>query len=124
VCGEFAPRDCRCGPKQTSHGLLSVVLGPGTPTTRPTVSISSPVDGSTIPDGTTLHVPASAERGVTKLQVLLNGYQWFEAEGLPFGPLGQPANDYTFTLPADVPDGVIDIVAIASDDLELTGMAT
>jgi hypothetical protein len=68
-------------------------------------------------------VPASAERGITTIQYVLNGHQWAQIPGAPFGPTGQPASDYAFELPAELPDGVIDIEVFAHDDLETNGMA-
>jgi len=45
---------------------------------------------------------------------------WKKLPGVPIGPTGQPASDYVFTLPADVPDGVIDVEAVAIDDLGIS----
>ena len=49
----------------------------------------------------------------------LNGYKWAETKGAFFGANGQPEASYSLILPPDVPDGVIDIVVRAQDDLEV-----
>jgi uncharacterized protein (TIGR03382 family) len=49
--------------------------------------------------------------------LLLNGYPWVTVPGVAFEALGQPSANYTLTLPADVPDGIIDVQAAAYDDL-------
>jgi hypothetical protein len=121
-CGEYEPRGCRCGASQNSHVLLTGLLGLGTPTTTTTVSIASPTDGP-IGDGITIVAPAFGDRGLTEVVFRLNGYPWSRQPGAPFGPDGQPATDYRFALPLDVPDGVIDIEVEARDDLGVTSVA-
>ncbi|HEU0034380.1 MAG TPA: MYXO-CTERM sorting domain-containing protein [Kofleriaceae bacterium] len=119
-CGEFNARECACSHLQTSHKWMQTVLGVGTPITAPTVSITSPT-ATTISNGETVHALASAQRGVVTVQLLLNGYPWVELPGVAFGLNGQPASDYALKLPDNVPDGVIDIEVVATDDL---GIAT
>jgi MYXO-CTERM domain-containing protein len=120
-CGEYGPRDCRCSAFQTSHKLLQAYLGAGTPITTATVSITTPAEGGTIANGAAIHATASAQRGVERVEFRLNGYPWSTLPGAAFGPTGQPATDYSYVLPADVPDGVIDIEIVAIDDLGITG---
>ena len=123
-CGEDAVRPCICSAIQQSHPFLELRWGPGTPTTFPEVSIASPTPDSIIANGAVVHVPAGGGRGVFKVELYLNGYRWYELAGVPFGNNGQPVSTYQFALGADVPDGVIDIEAIAYDDIEVARSAT
>jgi MYXO-CTERM domain-containing protein len=123
VCGELAVRDCRCGPTQNSHTFLLNLIGAGTPTTSTTVSITSPEDGASIGDGATIVAPAFGQRGITEVVFRLNTYVWEKLPGRAFGPDGQPLSNYNFTLPPDVPDGVIDIEVEARDDLNVVSTA-
>lgn len=125
-CGENATRACRCGNTQNSHRSLLGVFGAGTPvTTPPVVSITAPAGGS-IEAGTVVHASAGAQRGVAKVELFLNGSRWNVVPGAAFGLTGQGdpvnhRNDYALSIPSDVPDGKIQIVVVASDDL---GIAT
>jgi hypothetical protein len=122
-CGENGVRECACSHQQHSHQWLQTVMGAGTPITTTQVAVTAPAEGATIGDGETVHALASAQRGVEKVSLLLNGYRWLELSGVAVGPTGQPEADYALKLPADVPDGVIDIEVIASDDLDVTATA-
>ena len=122
-CGEFGPARPGCGPSNTcasaqnSHLKLLSLFGPGTPITTPPMVTITPPSGGTIASGATLIVNASAQRGIAKIELYINGYKWGEVKGHAFGPNGQTDNAYTITLPASVPDGVMDIVAKAYDDI-------
>ncbi|MDB4958705.1 MAG: hypothetical protein JWO36_6274 [Myxococcales bacterium] len=118
-CGEFAPRACNCGGTQNSHLKLLDALGPGTPITRPPhVEVVSPASGAAIANGSSVVVTAGAQRGVEKVELWLNNYLWLTRDGAAFGPSGQPdPSSYALVLPATVPNGVIDIVVKAYDDL-------
>jgi MYXO-CTERM domain-containing protein len=122
-CGEFGPARPGCGPgntcasAQNSHLKLLGLFGPGTPLTTPPVVAVTPPAGGTIANGATLVINASAQRGIAKIDLYINGYQWATAKGHAFGPNGQTDSAYTITLPGDVPDGVMDIVAKAYDDI-------
>ena len=122
-CGELAVRGCRCGGTQNSHRLLLAAFGAGTPTTaQPTVSITTPIAGSSVEPRFAVHASAGAQRGVAKVELFLNGSRWNTVPGAAFGPAGQGdpvthSSDYVLQVPADVPDGIIDITVIASDDL-------
>ena len=121
TCGEFQPRACRCGATQNSHLKLLSVLGPATPITAPpVVSITSPAADAQIAAGTTVIAIASAQRGVKVVELFLNGHKWTEAAGAPWGSSGQGEAGYPLALPATVPDGVIDIVVKAKDDIGIT----
>jgi MYXO-CTERM domain-containing protein len=120
-CGEDAPRACTC-PDQTqnSHAKLLATFGPGTPiTTPPMVAITAPVANQTIAASAAIHAMGSAQRGITKVEFYLNGHKWGEDKGATFGAEGQFPSDYAFTIPANVPNSVIDIQAKAYDDLNI-----
>jgi hypothetical protein len=120
ICGEFQAKPCSCA-SPNSHLKLLSVLGPGTPlTAAPALAVTSPAAGAQIPPRTTVIANASAQRGVKVVELWLNGYKWAEAKGAAFGPSGQPPSDYPLIIPADVPDGIIDIVVKAKDDIEAT----
>ena len=121
-CGEDAVRACTCKGTQNSHALLLDRFGAGVVTTTPpVVSILVPLPDTTFVDGQAVQATASAQRGVDKLQLLLNGYPWLTSPGAPFGTAGQPETTYPFVPPKLVPQGVIDIEVRALDDL---GIAT
>ena len=123
VCGEEQIRDCRCGPVQQSHSFLIGKLGTGTPLTTTELAITSPI-GDTISNGATIAAFGSSQRGIVEVEFRLNGYPWGTVPGAPFGNNGQPAATYSFTLPPDVPDGVIDIEVEAKDDIGVSAIAT
>jgi MYXO-CTERM domain-containing protein len=117
-CGDFAAKTCVCTPTVNSHLKLTTVFGPGTSLIAPpTVSIVSPT-GGTVATGFVVHPMAASRRGIGHVDLYLNGHMWATAPGAPFGNAGQPESVYTLTAPATVPDGVIDVVAKAYDDLE------
>lgn len=122
-CGENMPRSCACG-LQNSHQRLLSIFGPGTPITAPpTLTVNAPEDGATVGNGATVVATAAAQRGVERLELWLNGYRWLTVKGATFGPSGQPETSYPLTFPADVPDGVIDIVVKAYDDIDAETVA-
>jgi len=117
VCGEAAARPCNCGPVQQSHSFLINILKAGTPITTTDVEITAPADGATITNGSSIVASGFSQRGVVEVAFRLNGYPWGTLPGVPFGNNGQSRASYSFTLPADVPDGVIDIEVEARDDI-------
>jgi MYXO-CTERM domain-containing protein len=84
------------------------------------VTLNQPQDGATISGTTPIIATASAERGIAHMELWLNGYKWATVQGAPFGRDGQPETGYSLPMPADVPDGVIDIVVKAKDDIDVT----
>jgi hypothetical protein len=119
-CGEDQPRMCSCGGTQNSHLKLLEVFGPGTSIIPPpTVSVLTPTAGSTVANAFTAHALAFSKRGVGRVELWLNGFKWAETKGAPFGGNGQPESAYTLATPGNVPNGVIDVVAKAYDDLEI-----
>jgi MYXO-CTERM domain-containing protein len=118
-CGERGVRPCACGGLQNSHARLLSIFGPGTPLTGPpTLSVSAPADGDTVPNLVPVIATAFAQRGVFRLELWLNGYKWHTIQGAVFGSTGQPETTYALAFPASVPDGVIDIVVKAYDDID------
>lgn len=116
-CGEDAPRACKCSGTQNSHKKLLSVFGPGTPiTTPPELTLTNPPPGTTELPANVI-VTASAQRGIAKVELFLNGFPMVELAGRPFGPLGQPEDSYGLLVPADAPDSVYDLFVRASDDL-------
>jgi MYXO-CTERM domain-containing protein len=61
---------------------------------------------------------AGSRRGVTKVDLLVNGFPWATAKGADFGFTGQlnPSN-YNLVYPSTLPDGISDFVVRAYDDL-------
>jgi hypothetical protein len=125
-CGEGQVRPCQCGGSQNSHTKIKGVFGEGTSLIpAPTVVLNSPLNGGVATAGQIVGAQAGSARGVAKLELWLNNYKWAEVPGAAFGSQGQliPSN-YTLRFPNEggnsVPDGVIDIVVKAADDLGLT----
>jgi MYXO-CTERM domain-containing protein len=117
-CGEDAVRTCRCGGSQNSHVKIRSVFGDGTSLIPPpTCMIVSPT-GGTISTGGVVAANAGSRRGVGKVELWLNNFKWAEKPGAAFGANGQlNPSTYSIVLPAGVPDGTIDIVVKAYDDL-------
>jgi MYXO-CTERM domain-containing protein len=65
---------------------------------------------------------AGSKRGLATVQLWLNGYPWDTQPGGVFGSDGQPdPSNYTLNAPANVPNGIIDVVVKAYDDLGIEG---
>lgn len=123
-CGEFAERDCKCSrTTQNSDSILLGIFDVGTPiTTPPVVSIIIPVaSGMTVPNGFAVQAKGGAQRGIERMELVLNGHTWSSVPGTGFGGAGQPTITYALQFPAKVPDGVIDIQVRGVDDI---GVAT
>lgn len=117
TCGEYSVRACKCGPTQNSHQKLLSVFGPGKSIVEPpAITMLSPVAGGGL--GRTVTAQAGGKRGVARVEAWFNGFAWATTPGAPFGVGGQanPA-PYAMTVPAQLPDGVIDVQAVAFDDL-------
>jgi len=119
-CGETNVRPCRCGGSQNSHLKILSVFGAGMPITgTPTVALVTPAATDSLL-GRSVVAHASAKRGVARVEVLFNGYKWAEAPGAPFGRDGQGAADYPVIVPAALPDSIVDVKAVAYDDLGIS----
>jgi hypothetical protein len=117
-CGEDSARPCKCGPNQNSHLKLAREFGAATPITgNPTITITNPA-ASGAPLDRAVGLRAGSKRGVTRVELLFNGYKWAEVPGATFGRQGQPnPGDYNVLIPAALPNSIVDIVAVAYDDL-------
>jgi hypothetical protein len=123
-CGENSTRTCKCGGYQNSHQTLINIFGPGTPLTAPpALAVSAPTPGAMIANQTPVIATASAQRGVARLELWLNGYLWLTVKGAPFGANGQPETTYPLVIPSGVPDSIIDIVVKAYDDINAETIA-
>jgi MYXO-CTERM domain-containing protein len=118
ICGENTMRACQCGTAQNSHAKLLSVFGPGTPITRaPTITMTSPSAGSTSLASAVI-ATAGAQRGIARVELQVNGNTWAQAPGAAFELGGQPdPSTYTIAVPVALPDGIIDVKAVAFDDL-------
>ncbi|TMQ23684.1 MAG: hypothetical protein E6J90_10050 [Deltaproteobacteria bacterium] len=115
-CGENTTRPCKCGATQNSHLKILGVFGAGNPiTARPSVSITGPLIGTV---GTVISAQAGAQRGVAHVELYFNAYKWSDEPGTAFGTRGQLNPDsYALHVPPDLPDSIVDVQAIAYDDL-------
>ena len=118
-CGRFMEEPCKCGGTQNSAAILTSVFGAGTPITAPPhVAITYPTASASITSGITVHATAGAQRGVAEVELYVNGSRWANSFMVAaFGAEGQPDADYAITLPTRLPDGILDIVIRADDDL-------
>ena len=118
------PADCACGgTMQNSHQMLNAVFGEGTLPPPPTVTIQSPLEDAEVTDDFAVYSHAVDKRGVEKVELLLNGWVWGSLDGHE-GVALDDTEAYIFAVPANVPDGVIDIQVRASNDLGVTGSST
>lgn len=119
-CGDFAAKPCSCAPVVNSHLKLTSVFGPGTSlVAAPTVTLDSPASGASVAKGFVTAPTAFSRRGVKHLDLYLNGHRWASAPGAKFSLSGQLMTTYALIAPANVPDGVIDVMVKAYDDLEI-----
>lgn len=124
TCGEWAERPCECGGFQNSHRKLLAIFGPGTPITRPpSLDVTLPVNGATVMNNAVVAAKASAQRGIARLDLYLNGYKWATTKGAAFGANGQPEATYSLLFPSGVPDSIIDIVVKAYDDIDVEAVS-
>jgi hypothetical protein len=117
-CGETQKRSCQCGASQNSHRKLLSVFGAGTPATAsPTVSLTTPAAADRVL-GSVVVADAGAQRGVARVEARFNGFAWAHVPGVAFLRSGQPdPATYSIPIPAALPDGIIDVAAVAYDDL-------
>jgi hypothetical protein len=118
-CGEFGPpRVCKCGGLQNSHAKLLSLFGEGQSIVpAPTSTILAPPAGP-VAAGFAVSATAGSARGVDHVELWLNGHNWLTGKGAAFGAQGQPnPSPYSLVAPHNVPDGIIDVVVKAYDDL-------
>ena len=119
TCGDFAENapPAMCGPTQNSHLKLLGVFGMGTPTTgKPSSTVTLPLPMTKL--GQVVAASAGSKRGVSKVELYINGFKWGETSGAAWEANGQPnPSAYVLTVPNAVPDSIVDVVARAYDDL-------
>lgn len=115
-CGEFdGTRECKCGHTQDSYKKLIEDLGPGTFPPAPGVTIQAPADGAVVPDNATIFVQTVEPRVVIRVELWINGWRWADATGTHDQTL------FTVPVPANVPDGVLDLEARVFNDVGAMG---
>ncbi len=118
-CGEFTEKAaCKCSLTQNSHQKLEAVFGTGVSITpAPTVVITLPSAGGTTL-GAVVAATAGSQRGISRVELLINGFGWADTRGADFGPQGQAnPSPYTLLVPAALPDSIVDIVVRAHEDI-------
>ena len=118
-CGGDREMTCACGASAVnSHATLSAVFGdnPAPLVPAPAATVTTPAAGGQLTSS--IVASAGSERGVDRVELVINGYKWDEQPGPGLGANGQPnPHTYVFQVPAGLPDSVVDLVARACDDL-------
>ena len=105
-CGEDIERPCWCGgTTQNSYRKVMETFGPGSPT-PPLVAIASPANGSEVEPGFEVHVEASDNVAIDRVELFIGE--------ILVGVILKPP--YRFTAPADLATGPADVRAVAYDD--------
>ncbi len=123
-CGEDFVRSCSCGgARVNTHVQLLGVFGKGADATPPTASISYPAADASITENTIVTVAATDDRGIQRIDLLMNGWKWGEwvAPESITPPFSWPTV-FTVDPTNGFPDGVIDLEVRVYNDLD--GMAT
>ncbi len=95
------------------------MFGPASPiTAAPVVSIDDPAP-SAMTTGA-VFASGSAQRGIAKVELFLNGSRWNVVAGAPFTANGQPQTQYTLTIPSNVPNSILDVMVRATDDIGIS----
>ncbi len=114
LCGRDAVEPCQCGgTTQNSHARLTAALGVGTVPPPPVVNISMPANGATVAAGFSVFATAIDRRGVGRIELLVNGWEWVEIPGV-----NDKTSPYVLSLPTGIPDGVMDLDVRACNDLD------
>ncbi len=118
-CGATQVGNCMCAQRQNSHGKLELAFGskPSDAVALPTASVILPMAGQTL--NAIVAAFAGSERGVEKVELILNGTVYAEVGAAPYtGQIGQSnPSQYQFDVPAGLPDSKYDIVIRAHDDV-------
>ena len=119
-CGRLMQEPCNCGTQQNSHAKILATFGPSTVDPPlvpvPTSTVTTPLMGGQL--GAIVAVSAGSKRGISKVELMLNGFKWAEVKGAAFGQNGQPnPSTYSITVPTNVPNSIIDVVAHSCDDI-------
>jgi hypothetical protein len=119
-CGETGSRACKCGGTQNSHLKLLSVFGPSAAppiVAPPTATLGSPAQTDALL-GPSVVVTAGGTRGIARVELDFNGFAWVDAPGALFGLRGQAnPSTYTIAVPSSLPSSIVDVRAIAYDDL-------
>jgi MYXO-CTERM domain-containing protein len=114
-CGEIEERACICGGLvQNSHTKLLQVFGEGTPAPPPQVAILLPAEGTAVSTGFVVLAEAQDQRLVDRVELHINGWLY---ETRPGGGYWDRFDDYQFSAPASLPDGIMDVDIKAYNDL-------
>ncbi len=114
-CGRGRVEECICGgATQNSHARLTAALGVGTLPPPPTLTVSAPINNSTVQPGFSVIATAIDRRGVARVEVSINGWRWSVVEGV-FGK----TTPYLVAIPAGVPDGIMELDVRACNDLDV-----
>lgn len=82
-CGEDEPRLCRCtGATQNSVEELLLALGTSDPV-PPTVAITEPADGATLPPGFRVKADAEDDKRITRADLLIDGGELLLTKSMP-----------------------------------------
>lgn len=123
-CGEYEAMDqCQCGGSaQNSHRWLRTVLGATqTPVPGPEVEILDPATDTAVTGAFTIRATATHMRGIGHVDLYVNGTQYGTLDG--FASTEQ-SRIYEMTVPADLPDGIMDVDIRAYNDIESETIAT
>jgi hypothetical protein len=114
-CGELDERACICGGSvQNSHTKLLQVFGQGTPAPPPQVAILLPAEGAAVDAGFVVLAEAEDQRLVDRVELYINGWLY---ETRPGHGYWDRFDDYQFSAPATLPDGIMDVDIKAYNDV-------
>lgn len=115
TCGEDIARPCRCSGQQNSHATLNSVFGPNpVPLNPPVATVVSPTADSTVSDGFSVFVNTESERGVSRIELWINGFLWETTRETDFT---RTSGTYTLSTPNSVPDSILDLEIRTYNDL-------
>jgi MYXO-CTERM domain-containing protein len=104
---------------QDSHLVLLAAWGEGEGAYPPEVSIAGPTEGGNVANDFVVHAFAEDKRGISHVDLLINGWKWDEVEGREDGN-----TTYVLRPPNNLPDGVLDIEVRGYNDLDVPASAT
>jgi hypothetical protein len=118
-CGGFELTSCSCSSVANSHAKLLGVFGlaPELPAVTPISEVVSPSANAQV--SSMIVGSAGHDRGVERVDLIINGFKWAQVPGLAFIPGGGQPNpgQYVFPVPPRLPNSVLDIQLKVYDDL-------
>ncbi len=102
---------------QNTHQHLLDIFGPGVGARPPEVWIAYPQEGDELRTGDVVHALATDDRGISRVELYLNTWKWYELGGHEWRDRDQP---YVLRIPNELPDGIVDVEVRAYNDLGLT----